>query len=53
MNPKAPISAEDAAVTAATPEQQKLTLDVDWGYITEVRDRWNERWRREIIAGGR
>jgi hypothetical protein len=28
-------------------------IDVDWAFISDVRDRWLERWRREIIAGGR
>lgn len=53
VNPRAQISPEDAAVTAATPEQRAAMIDVDWGFISDVRDRWLERWRREIIAGGR
>lgn len=50
VNPQAPVSAEDAAITAATPEQRKATIPVDWGFISENRDRWLERWKREIIA---
>jgi putative spermidine/putrescine transport system substrate-binding protein len=50
VNPKAPVAAEDAAITAATPTQRAAMIDVDWAFITDVRDRWLERWRREIIA---
>jgi putative spermidine/putrescine transport system substrate-binding protein len=53
VNPHATVSPEDAAMTAATPEQRAAMIDVDWGVISEQRDRWLERWRREIIAGSR
>jgi putative spermidine/putrescine transport system substrate-binding protein len=53
VNPRAVVSPEDAAVTAATPEQRAAMIGVDWGFIADSRDRWLERWRREIIAAGR
>ena len=53
VNPHAIVSPEDAAMTAATPEQRAAVIDVDWAVISDQRDRWLERWRREIIAGSR
>ena len=28
-------------------------IDVDWNDIIKVRDKWNARWRREVISAGR
>jgi putative spermidine/putrescine transport system substrate-binding protein len=38
------------ARTAATPGNRARMIPVDWVGIVGVRDQWNDRWRREIIA---
>ena len=38
------------ARTAAAPENRARMIPVDWIEIVKVRDQWNNRWRREIIA---
>ena len=38
------------ARTAAAPEYRARMIPVDWIEIVKVRDQWNNRWRREIIA---
>lgn len=49
VNTTAQISAAALARTAASAENMARVVPVDWGYIATVRDRWNERWRREVI----
>ncbi|QRM33059.1 ABC transporter substrate-binding protein [Microvirga sp. VF16] len=46
-NSKTSGAPEDAALTAPP----SAAIDADWGYVAEVRDRWLERWRREVIGG--
>jgi putative spermidine/putrescine transport system substrate-binding protein len=49
-NSKAQIEAAALARTAASPEYRARMIPVDWLEIVKVRDQWNNRWRREIIA---
>jgi putative spermidine/putrescine transport system substrate-binding protein len=50
-NAKAAIEPKALARTATAPETRARMIDVDWSEILKVRDQWNNRWRREIIAG--
>ncbi len=52
-NGKAQIDPAALARTAASPENRARMIGVDWTDIVKVRDQWNNRWRREIIAGAR
>ena len=36
--------------TAASPENMARMVPIDWAYVATVRDRWNDRWRREVFA---
>lgn len=38
------------ARTAVSPENRARMIPVDWVEIVKVRDTWNNRWRREIVA---
>ena len=49
-NGKATIDPAALARTAAAPESRARMLPLDWNDIVRVRDQWNNRWRREIIA---
>jgi putative spermidine/putrescine transport system substrate-binding protein len=40
------------ARTAASPENRQRMIAVDWVEIARIRDQWNNRWRREVIAAG-
>lgn len=52
-NGKAEIDAKALARTAASPENRARMIGVDWNEILKVRDHWNNRWRREVIAAAR
>ena len=52
-NGKAEIEAKALARTAASPENRARMIPVDWNEILKVRDQWNNRWRREVIAAAR
>ncbi len=49
-NIKAEIAPAALARTASSPENRARMIPVDWTEIAKVRDQWNNRWRREIIA---
>jgi len=49
-NAAAQIDPAALARTAAAPEFRSRMIPVDWVWMTTVRDQWNNRWRREIIA---
>ncbi len=49
-NAKAAIDAKALARTAAAPEYRQRMIPLDWMEIIKVRDQWNNRWRREVIA---
>ena len=44
------IDPEALARTAAAPENRARMIPLDWNEIVKVRDQWNNRWRREVIA---
>ena len=49
-NGKAQIDAKALARTAASPDSRAGMIDLDWNDVLKVRDPWNNRWRREVIA---
>jgi putative spermidine/putrescine transport system substrate-binding protein len=49
-NGKAQIDPAALARTASAPESRARMIPLDWNEIVKVRDQWNNRWRREIIA---
>lgn len=49
-NAKAQIDAAALGRTAASPDYRAKMIPVDWMEIVKMRDQWNNRWRREIIA---
>lgn len=49
VNIAASVSADALARTAASPENMARVVPVDWGFVAANRERWNERWRREVI----
>jgi putative spermidine/putrescine transport system substrate-binding protein len=51
-NGRAQIDPRALARTAASPENRARMIPVDWDAMARVRDQWNNRWRREIIAAG-
>jgi len=51
-NGKAQIDPKALARTAAGPENRSRMIEVDWAEIAKVRDKWNNRWRREVISAG-
>ena len=52
-NSKAQIDPAAIARTAAAPESRARMLPIDWNEIVRVRDQWNNRWRREVIAAAK
>jgi len=48
VNSKTQVSEEALQRTAAAQVDQMIP--VDWIYLTQVRDQWLERWRKEVIA---
>jgi putative spermidine/putrescine transport system substrate-binding protein len=52
-NARAEITPAALARTAAAPENRARMIPLDWNEIVRVRDQWNNRWRREIIAAAR
>jgi len=51
-NGKAQIDPKVLARTAIAPENRSRMIEVDWSEIVKVRDKWNNRWRREVISAG-
>lgn len=49
-NGKAMIELKAIARTAAAPESRARMIGLDWNEVIKVRDQWNNRWRREVIA---
>lgn len=49
-NAAARIEPAALARTAASPANRSRMIPVDWSEIVKVRDQWNNRWRREIVA---
>jgi putative spermidine/putrescine transport system substrate-binding protein len=51
VNKTAKIS--EAALAKTSSAQMDRMIPVDWGELAKVRDAWNNRWKREIIAKSR
>jgi putative spermidine/putrescine transport system substrate-binding protein len=51
-NPRAQIAPEAIARTALAPEARNRVIPLDWNEMVRLRDGWNQRWRREVIAAG-
>jgi putative spermidine/putrescine transport system substrate-binding protein len=49
VNTTAQVGAAALARTATAPENMARVVPVDWSFVAANRDRWNERWRREVI----
>lgn len=49
-NPRATIAPEAIARTALAPEFRNRVIPLDWNEMVRLRDGWNQRWRREVIA---
>ncbi|MSP49566.1 MAG: extracellular solute-binding protein [Alphaproteobacteria bacterium] len=50
-NAKAEVAPAAIARTAASPDNMARMIPLDWDWVTTIRDAWNNRWRREVIAG--
>lgn len=49
-NTRAQIAPEALARTALAPEFRERVIPLDWNEMVRLRDGWNQRWRREVIA---
>ncbi len=52
-NARAQIAPAAMARTATAPDIRARMIPVDWNDILKMRDQWNNRWRREVIAAAR
>jgi len=50
VNKKAIVSASALGRTASAPQTIRKMVPVDWGYVSQVRDQWLERWQREVMT---
>jgi len=51
-NVTAQIAPEAAARTASAAENKAKVIPLDWTEMLKIRDGWNQRWKREVIAAG-
>jgi putative spermidine/putrescine transport system substrate-binding protein len=51
-NPHAAVSPAVATRTAVAPENLARVIPLDWSEMIKLRESWNQRWRREVIAAG-
>ncbi|WP_235035055.1 extracellular solute-binding protein [Roseomonas sp. 18066] len=49
-NTTAQVSPEAMQRTALAPEFRNRVIALDWEEMLKLRDGWNQRWRREVIA---
>jgi putative spermidine/putrescine transport system substrate-binding protein len=49
-NAKAPVGPAAMARTALAPEFRSRVIAFDWNEMIPLRENWNQRWRREVIA---
>jgi putative spermidine/putrescine transport system substrate-binding protein len=49
-NPRSNASAEALNRTALAPQFRERVVPVNWDEMVRLRDGWNQRWRREVIA---
>ncbi len=51
-NTTAQIAPEAAERTASAADNKAKVIPLDWTEMLKLRDGWNQRWRREVIAAG-
>ncbi|WP_376089306.1 extracellular solute-binding protein [Roseomonas sp. CCTCC AB2023176] len=49
-NPRASVTPAALARTALAPDFRQRVIPLDWNEMLRLRDGWNQRWRREVIA---
>lgn len=49
-NSRTQVSAAALGRTALAPENRGRVIPLDWSEMVRLRDGWNQRWRREVIA---
>ena len=49
-NPQAQVAPAALQRTALAPEYRQRVIGLDWNEMVRLRDQWNQRWRREVIA---
>jgi putative spermidine/putrescine transport system substrate-binding protein len=49
-NPNAQVDPAALRRTALAPEFRQRLVGLDWAEMVRMRDQWNQRWRREVIA---
>jgi putative spermidine/putrescine transport system substrate-binding protein len=49
-NARAKVNPQAVARTALAPEARDRVIGVDWTEMVQIREAWNQRWRREVIA---
>ncbi|MDW8442880.1 MAG: extracellular solute-binding protein [Acetobacteraceae bacterium] len=49
-NSRVAVSEAALARTALAPEARARVIPLDWMQMVSLRDAWNQRWRREVIA---
>lgn len=49
-NPTASVAPAALARTALAPDSRARVIPLDWTEMVRLRDAWNQRWRREVIA---
>jgi putative spermidine/putrescine transport system substrate-binding protein len=49
-NPRAQVSPAALGRTALAPEFRQRVIPLNWAEMVRLRDGWNQRWRREVIA---
>jgi len=49
-NTRATVSPAALGRTALAPEFRSRVIPLDWTEMVRLRDGWNQRWRREVIA---
>lgn len=49
-NTRAQVSDAAMARTALAPQYRDRVIPLDWNEMVRLRDSWNQRWRREVIA---
>lgn len=49
-NPRAQVSPAALGRTALAPEFRQRVIPLNWAEMVRLRDSWNQRWRREVIA---
>lgn len=49
-NTRVSVSPGAIARTALAPEYRNRVIPLDWNEMIQVRENWNQRWRREVIA---